>query len=369
MKDQQSFQVRLGNYRLSKLMPALCEGARVSGTLMVERGHIKRGFTFRDGDLVASSSSSPREHLSQVVADFGLLNVATANTAFATAGAQARPFAQHLLSSGLVPRDRLVEALEHKARESFFDCYTWDSGDLWFVSRREPPQGVEICIDLSTIHREAMARLEEWNELRAQLPGMATTFDVRAEAPPRDASPEEQALLAAAASGKTVQEMLELSCVHTLAVTRRLLDLHRRGVLAARGAPSAARQAEGDGEAHLEEARRAMAAGDFERAMELSLKALRCNSARGAQDVYRSAEVCLATELAKRVAALEGRLSFQPVPLPLPPTLIPYDLYLYSRLKGARSLTEAIRQETTGQVAAAWSLFRLIDSGAIVATI
>src|SRR3954469_17071151 len=104
-------------------MPALCEGPHVSGTLMLERGRVKREFTFRDGDLVSAASSSPREHLSQVLTDLGIVDAATTATQFAGAEAQGRPFAQHLLRAGLVPRERLLEALEHKAREGLFDCY------------------------------------------------------------------------------------------------------------------------------------------------------------------------------------------------------------------------------------------------------
>ncbi|HVE85677.1 MAG TPA: DUF4388 domain-containing protein, partial [Myxococcales bacterium] len=197
----EAFQVRLGNYRLDKLMPALCEGSHVSGTLMLERGRTKREFYFRDGALVAGASSSPREHLSQVLTDLQILDPATAASAFEAAESLAKPYAQHLLATGLVSRDRLVEALEHKARESFFDCYTWESGDLWFFPRRDPHSGVEIHLDLSTLHRDALQRLGEWNEFRAQLPDLTTTFAVRKDAVPPDAPPEDQAVINAAALG------------------------------------------------------------------------------------------------------------------------------------------------------------------------
>src|SRR3954464_3317940 len=147
-------------------MPAFCEGPHVSGTLMVERGRVKREFTFRDGDLVTVASSAPREHLSQVLTDLGILDAATAAAAYAAAEAQARPFAQHLLRSGLVPRERLLEAPEHKGREGPFDCYAWESGDLWFLPRRVPYSGVEIRVSMASLHRDAMVRLEEWNEFR-----------------------------------------------------------------------------------------------------------------------------------------------------------------------------------------------------------
>jgi len=360
----EAFQVRLGNYRLGKLMPALCEGAHVSGTLMLERGRIKREFTFRDGELVAVASSSPREHLSQVLTDLGIMDAAAAASAFAAAEAQGRPFAQHLLRSGLVSRERLLEALEHKARECLFDCYAWESGDLWFLPRRTPYYGVEIRVSLAALHRDAMSRLDEWNEFRVQLPDLGTAFQVNAAAAPPDAGPEVQALLAAASAGQTLHELLEQSREGTLVVARRLLELYRLGaLLPLREAP---RPTSRNGvEAELDEVRRLIGAGDYERAVESAQRALSHSSDPEAHELYRSAEVYLARQFQQRVAALEGRLSFHPLPASPPPELTSDDLYLYSKLKGAPSVLDTLRRASTGELAAARSLFRLISCGVI----
>jgi uncharacterized protein DUF4388 len=358
----EAFQVRLGNYRLAKLMPALCEGTHVSGTLMLERGRVKREFTFRDGDLVSVASSSPREHLSQVMTDLGILDAGAAATAFAAAEAQGLPFAQHLFRSGLVPRERLMEALEHKARQCLFDCYAWESGDLWFLPRRVPYFGVEIRLDLLTLHRDAMARLDEWNEFRAQLPDLSTTFQVNQAAAP-GAGPEAKALLAAAAAGLTLQALLESSREATLVVARRLLELHRLGALLPH--QDVPRTAQADAEADLAEVRRLIGAGDYERAVEVALRAVSHSSAPEAHELYRSAEVYLTRHLGQRVAELEGRLSFRPLPAPPPAELTSDDLYLYSKLKSTPSVVEAVRRASAGELAAARSLFRLISCGVI----
>jgi len=359
----EAFQVRLGNYRLAKLMPALCEGTHVSGTLMLERGRVKREFTFRDGDLVSVASSSPREHLSQVLTDLGTLDAAGAAAAFAEAEAQGRPFAQHLLRSGLVSRERLLEALEHKARECLFDCYAWEAGDLWFLPRRIPYFGVEIHLSLLTLHRDAMARLEEWNEFRAQLPDLSTAFRVNAAAAPPGAGPEVRALLAAAASGLSLQALLEVSREAALVVARRVLELYRLGALLPD--KEVPRPAQDGVEADYAEVRRLIVAGDYERAVDVALRAVSRTSDPEAHELYRSAEVYLARQLGQRVVAMEGRLLFHPLPAPPPAELTSDDLYLYSKLKGAPSVVEAVQRASAGELAAARSLFRLISCGVI----
>jgi hypothetical protein len=359
----EAFQVRLGNYRLAKLMPALCEGTHVSGTLMLERGRVKREFTFRDGDLVSVASSSPREHLSQVLTNLGILDAAAAASAFAAAEAQVRPFAQHLLRSGQVALGRLVEAIQHKAREGMFDCYSWESGDLWFLPRRTPYFGVEIRINLLALHREAMTRLEEWNEFRAQLPDLTTTFQVNAGAVPPGAAPEVQALVDAASSGQRLQELLEMSREASLVVARRILELYRLGALLPD--KEVPRPSLDGVEAELEEVRRLLGAGDYERAVESSLKVLSRTHAPEAHELYRSAEVYLARQLGQRVVELEGRLDFRPLPSPPPLELTSDDLYVYTKLKGALRVVDTLRSAPAGELAATRSLFRLISWGVI----
>ena len=47
------------------------------------------------------------------------------------------------------------------------------------------------------------------------------------------------------------------------------------------------------------------------------------------------------------------------------PELTSDDLYLYSKLKGAPSVVDAVRRASAGELAAARSLFRLISCGVI----
>src|SRR5262245_43523094 len=162
----QAIQVSLTSYRMPLLIPALSEGAHASGTLRVERGKVRRDFELRDGSLVAASSTAPWEHLSQVLCDLRILDTARAAEAFAASEAEDLPLAQWLMDRGMVEKPRLLEALEHKAREALFDCYTWDSGDLWFQPGEVAPRGLDLKLQLMALHRDGLARLREWKAFR-----------------------------------------------------------------------------------------------------------------------------------------------------------------------------------------------------------
>ena len=192
----ESFHVNLANYRLSFLMPAMFEGRLLGGMLHLERGAQVRTFAFRDGCLVAASSSDPAEHLAQVLADLKVLDAQLAASAFETAHAANQPLGELLVERGLVDKARLLGVLEHKARESFFDCYTWEAGELSFSPEVPEPRGVELELQVGPLHRDALASLREWKAFRAAFPDPGVTFDVCRQRMTASGSRAEEALWA-----------------------------------------------------------------------------------------------------------------------------------------------------------------------------
>ncbi|HYV49645.1 MAG TPA: DUF4388 domain-containing protein [Myxococcaceae bacterium] len=362
----QALQVSLTSYRLPLLIPALSEGSRTSGTLRVERGKIRRDFQIRDGHLVAASSTAPWEHLSQVLCDLRILDTTRAAEAFAQAEAEDAPLAQWLLDKGIVESARLMEALEHKAREALFDCYTWDSGDLWFQPDDVAPRGLDLKLKLMALHRDGEARLREWKAFREVLPSPETTFRVERQHLRFSGTAEERAIVDAAELGATVQDLLGMSREGPTAAARRVLHLFHRGALVPWKQASALSQVAAV-DAQLRRAREMLKNGDCDRAAEIALRVLDQTPTPEAHELFREAETHAAKKLAKRVEELEGRLNFMPIPHPPPPELTSDDLYLHARLRGAPNLAEALRQSAMGEVAAARSLFRLMDCGAVTA--
>jgi hypothetical protein len=362
----QAIQVSLTSYRMPLLIPALSEGAHASGTLRVERGKVRRDFELRDGYLVAASSTAPWEHLSQVLCDLRIMDTARAAEAFAAAEAEDAPLAQWLMERGMVEQPRLLEALEHKAREALFDCYTWESGDLWFQPGEAAPRGLDLKLKLMTLHRDGEARLREWKAFREVLPSPDTTFRVERQHLRFGGSAEERALLDAAELGATVQDLLGMSREGPMFVARRVLHLYHRGALVPWKQAEALSQVSAV-DAQLKRARDLLRRGECERAAEIALRVLDQTPTPEAHELFREAEAHAAKKLAMKVAELEGRLNFMPIPQPPPPELTSDDLYLHAKLRGAPNLAEALRQSAMGELAATRSLFRLVDCGAITA--
>jgi hypothetical protein len=126
---------------------------------MLERGPVQRTFFVERGFLYSEASSLSTEHLSQVLANLKLLDATRSAHAFAEAEQRQVPFGQYLLDQGHVDATRLQDALEHKAKQAFFDCYCWESGAFEFApGERREGRGVPLKLSLALLHREAMTR-------------------------------------------------------------------------------------------------------------------------------------------------------------------------------------------------------------------
>jgi hypothetical protein len=360
------FKGNLASYRLRLLMPAFFKAPEVDGVLRVERGAVRRHFFIQRGYLVGESSSEPTEHLGQVLARLRLLDAARAAAAFDEAEAARVPFGTFLVERGLVAKARLMEALEHKAREAIFDCYGWESGEVEFRPGL-PPLGraVELRLGLSELHRDALARLREWRVFWELLPDPGTVFGVYREFSVEKVSAVEEQLLQLAEKGATLGELLAAAPEGPLHGSRWVLRLYRRGALTPRK-PRGPKVGEATAlEELLELARGLVETGRYEEAVAVAEQVLERAPVPEAHALYREAEVRLTVALADEVLVLDGRLSFEPLPRPPPPSLTADDLYLYAKLRSGRSVREVLRNTAMGELAAYRSLRRLMSAGIV----
>ncbi|SEK75563.1 protein of unknown function [Stigmatella aurantiaca] len=357
------FKGSLSHYPMDVTVPALL-ARKVEGTLRVERGAVARYFLFRDGYVVGESSNVPAEHLAQVLVDLDILDAPRAALAYEAAELARLPYGAFLVRQQFVELSRLQEALEHKAREAFFDCYNWDSGEVEFTLQMPSlEQAVELKLSLASLHRDALERLREWKVFREIFTGMDTTFRVFHEYALGSFSDEESSLLSRAEGGATLAELLASGAEPRIYVARRLLHLYRRGAIS----PHVDRHSQigeaADVPEMLSVARRFMEIGKYEHALEVAAQVLERGPVQEAHALYRAAEVSLTLASCDELFALDGRLHFEPLPRPLPPSLTADDLYLYSKLRGTGTIRQALRTAAMGEAAASRSMHRLLAMG------
>ncbi|MFP2908694.1 DUF4388 domain-containing protein [Pyxidicoccus sp. 3LFB2] len=362
----ESFNGSLASYRLQMVMPPLFAAPGVEGTLRVERGAVRRCFQIKDGHLVGESSNDPREHLAQVLVNLRILDAPRAAAAFEAAEGAGIPYGTFLVQRCFVELPRLIEALEHKAREALFDCYAWESGEVEFTPGLPSfGRAVGLKLPLATLHRDAVSRLREWAVFRDIFPRQDVTFRVFREFAVETFSEEEDVLLDLATGGATLAEMLTSAKEGPLFAARWVLHLYRRGALAPRQ-PKGPQLGESAELAELLNlVKRFLETGKYDHAVALAGQVLERGPVPEAHALYREAEVRLTLALSDELFALDGRLVFEPIPRPTPPDLTADDLYLYSKLRGSRSIRQALRTAAMGELAASRSVHRLMASGLI----
>jgi hypothetical protein len=363
------FRAELASYRLPLVVPALCDGKPLTGALRLERGATRRVFHFQHGALVRAISNEPREHLAQVLASLGILEVTRAAAAFEAARGVQAPLGTFLVDRGFVDKGRLQEAMAHKARESFFDCYAWECGELELTAEAPPDDGgVALSIPLGTLHRDGLARLREWRAFRDIFPDSDSTFRVHRQVAVEWRTEEEDRLLALAERGASLGELLAVAPEGQLFSARRLLQLYRRGVLSPR-APAGTKVGEApDVERLMSLVRMLLSEGRFETAAEVAAQTLERAPVPEACALYREAEVQMALAVGDHLLSLEGRLQFAPLPRPTPPELTADDLYLYSLMRSSRSVRQALQQAAMGELPAWRTVRRLAKLGLIQVT-
>lgn len=360
------FKGSLDHYAMEVTIPVLLS-RKAEGTLRVERGAVVRYFFFRGGFLVGESSNAPSEHLAQVLVDLGIIDAPRAALAFEAAELAKVPYGAFLVRQQFVELPRLLEALEYKAREAFFDCYNWDSGEVEFTLQLPSlEQAVELKLPLSGLHRDAVARKREWKVFRDVLGGMDTTFRVFRENAVGSFSEEEATLMKRAESGATLAELLASDRESRIFVARRLMHLYRRGALSPQRARGPKVGVAADTAELLLVARRFMELGKYDHALAVTAQVL---EERGpvpeAHALYRAAEVALTLAVCDELFALDGRLIFEPIPRPLPASLTADDLYLYSKLRSSVTIRQALRTAAMGEAAATRAVHRLLATGLI----
>ncbi|RYZ37093.1 MAG: DUF4388 domain-containing protein [Myxococcaceae bacterium] len=362
----EAFTGNLASYRLQLVLPPLYTAPGLEGTLRVERGAVRREFYLRDGHLVGVASTDPREHLAQVLVNLRILDAPRAAAAFEAAEGANLPYGTFLVQRCFVELSQLIEAMEHKAREALFDCYGWESGEVEFTPGLPlSARAVGLRLPMGTLHRDAVARLREWAVFREIFPRLDTTFRVFREFAVETFSEEEDVLLDLAAGGATLGELLASAREAPLFAARWVLHLYRRGALAPHRAKGPQVGESTEFTELLALVRAFLSSRRYDHAVALAAQVLERGPVPEAHALYREAEVGLTLALSDELFALDGRLVFEPIPRPAPAALTADDLYLYSKLRGSRSIRQALRTAAMGELAASRSVYRLMEAGLI----
>ena len=356
---------------LSELVDLLAR-RRMSGTLGCERGTVKKSVQVRDGIAVGAGSNDPREHLGQLLLNFGHVTEEQLSKAFQTQEETRIRLGKVLTLVGLVSPDTIRDVLAIKLRETILDVFLWDAGVFWFDDGAPPPvDDLDAAVPLSDISREAEFRATAWSAFRGEFPSGAAALLVDEASVPASAGPGtvDGRLLALAREGKTIDELGLALHATDFHLYQRLYALARQGAVRAAPAPiAAAAAAEPVGAADLIDRARALLADG--RADDAELVAARAVELAPSSEAARSLLVETERVLGERLRAeLLGQPRTPRLRLAADDVarlrLSSVDKYLLSRCDGRRDVRDLARVAPLRELDVLKAIQRFADAGLV----
>lgn len=242
----------------------------VSGELTVERGTTRKTFSIHSGHTVRAASNDPREFFGQFLIHFGLLTEDQLERAFEAQRETNVYLGRILVMIGIVPEEKIVQALQVKISESMLDALRWTEGRFSFVAG-EVEHGrsqVDVAVSLMEILHESMRRAAMWEQYNELFPSQQLLLSVNEGRIPIGLSldPLDSRIIALARYGVNIESLgLELHATE-YQVAARLFELQRLGIVEPREPAEPVRTPEPappSNVSHADMARRAMAANDY----------------------------------------------------------------------------------------------------------
>ncbi len=134
------------------------------------KGITKKVF-FKDGRILSTASSDPREYFGQFLISRGFINEKQLNMAMETQLKTGIKIGKVLLMCGFLEESDLVSTLQLKAEECLYELFLWDEGEFSFEELPDMADDlVPISLDVTHLILEGIRRKDEWVRIKKVFP-------------------------------------------------------------------------------------------------------------------------------------------------------------------------------------------------------
>ena len=161
---------KLSSMDLSELLQWLATGQK-TGTLVLDNGSVEKRIFFREGTIISSASSDPKEWLGHFLVSHGFISEEELERAISWQERAKKLLGKILVDLGFLEEEKLEAMLRLKAEESIFEVFSWRTGGFRFVENDLPAyEMVPISLGVTGLLLEGMQRIDEWDSIREQIP-------------------------------------------------------------------------------------------------------------------------------------------------------------------------------------------------------
>lgn len=163
----------VGNLRTMQLEELLqwLSQSRKTGTLEIKTHKVEKKITFRDGQIVATASTRPEEHLGHFLVSHGLISESALAKAIELQEMTGMLLGKILVTREILQENNLHQMLKLKSEETIYDIFSWDEGEFQFLDDVIPESAmVPMKLDVTAILMEGVQRVDEFRRIRQLIP-------------------------------------------------------------------------------------------------------------------------------------------------------------------------------------------------------
>ncbi len=221
----------LKTMELAELLQWLSQG-RKTGTLYIDNTKVEKRIFFKDGTIVSSAASDPKEYLGHFLVSHGYIDELTLAKAVEMQEENRMLLGKILLTIGAIEEDDLNRMLKLKAEESIYELFTWQEADFRFADSELPDyQMIPVNLSVTGLVLEGHRRLDEWKQIRHRIPNVHVVPVSIGDLKPNEPDPGVENILSLVNDDRTVQEIALQTHSGEFHVCRVLYDQIRAGKL------------------------------------------------------------------------------------------------------------------------------------------
>lgn len=366
-----------GNLKTMALPDVLQWLSNANGTGILHVRHTSRGIGkrifFRDGTILSTASSDPREYLGQFLISRGYLTEEQLNMAMETQFQTKIMLGKILIMCGILDEAELKKMLVLKAEESLYDLFLWGEGEFHFEDKPAIEEDlVPISLDAMSLIMEGMRRMDEWARIRQSIPSprmVPQKTSTRLKIETLKATSLILRTYEAVDGNRSVEEIALHLHASEFDVTHTLFRLHEKGIVSLeeeKPEPEVANLLVFT-EKLMEEASRTLAEGQFKEAMNLFQYADRAKPGDPAiREGLAKAEEGYLAQFFSETVPLSSRLELAVATDRLmKEDLSPHEGYLASRLNGDWDLESVVKVSPLPRNEALKAIRKLYERGLV----
>jgi hypothetical protein len=206
--------------------------AQKTGTLSVSAHGIEKLIYFRDGRVIASASTDPREYLGQFLMSHGYVSEEELKKAVEVQNQSKILLGKILVMINVISERDLLRLMRLKAEEGIYDVFLWSDGEFRFTDDDLPKNAmVPLNIEITGIVMEGLRRLDEWGRIRQVIPHSNVVPGLRREVDGSALREPQQTIVRCVNGQRPIEEIILESRSSEFIVSKTIFDYVSDGVM------------------------------------------------------------------------------------------------------------------------------------------